>query len=160
MHRNVFGDANALWKRSVFVKICDYTTDYGMEHEDLELFAEAVLTSATLEVVPKALLWYRVNANAMLLSGDSWADHAHSARAYLRHDPNGLGMASAYAVLLQKSREYDISSSEIVRQTNKHSIWRALCMAREPSFRAKFIDDWRHQGFHKAIKRALVKADQ
>jgi GT2 family glycosyltransferase/glycosyltransferase involved in cell wall biosynthesis len=160
MYRNVFGDANAFWKRDVFLQLGGHTTDYGVGHEDWELFAEAVLAGARLEVVSTPLFWYRVNTNGMLRSGDIWTDHARSARAYLRRDPSGLGMASAYAVFLQKSKEHEAHRPAIMGGERGHRIWRALLKAGEPSLRTQFIGVWRHQGFRSAVNRALEKASR
>ncbi|MDR7926176.1 glycosyltransferase [Acidithiobacillus thiooxidans] len=105
---NAFGDANACWRTCVFHSLGGFTEDYGVGHEDWELFADAVLSGYRLELVPEVLFWYRVNANGMLRAGDPWADHARSVRPYLRHNPGGLGSATAYAVYLrQKSRLSD-----------------------------------------------------
>ncbi len=105
LFRNAFGDANAFWNASVFYKLGGYTEDYGVGHEDWELFANAVLSGYKLDLVPEALFWYNVNANGMLRRGDPWADHARSIRPYLRHNPDGLGIAAAYAVFLQQTRQ-------------------------------------------------------
>ena len=160
MYRNVFGDANAFWKRDVYLALGGHTTDYGVGHEDWELFAEAVLSGARLEVVPMPLFWYRVNTNGMLRSGDTWMDHARSARAYLRRDPGGLGMASAYAVFLKTSEEHEAFRPANMGGKRWRRIWRALLRARDPSLRAQFIGVWRHQGFHIAVTRALKKANR
>jgi len=95
--RNVFGDANAFWKRSSFLKLNGFSTDYGVGHEDWEIFTEAVLNGLSLEVVQEPLFYYRVHPNSMIRSGNLWADHARSARAFLRNNPSGLGMACAYS---------------------------------------------------------------
>lgn len=101
---NAFGDANALWKSCVFHQLGGFTEDYGIGHEDWEIFANAVLSGYRLDVVPEVLFWYHVNPNGMLRRGDPWADHARSVRPYLRHNPGGLGIAVAYAVCLQQIR--------------------------------------------------------
>ena len=102
LFRNAFGDANAFWKASVFHALGGFTEDYGVGHEDWELFAHAVLSGYRLELVPEPLFWYHLNPRGMLQSGDSRANYARSVRPYLRHDPSGLGMAAAYAVCLQQ----------------------------------------------------------
>jgi GT2 family glycosyltransferase len=51
MLRNVFGDANALIRRSVFDRIGGFTEDFGVGNEDWEFFARAVLRGMRLEVV-------------------------------------------------------------------------------------------------------------
>ncbi len=160
MFRNVFGDANAFWKRSTYLELGGHTTDYGVGHEDWELFAEAVLSGAKLELVPLPLFWYRVNAKGMLRAGDSWADHARSARAYLRHDPHGLGMASAYAVLLQRAKEQEGDLGLKGGGRLARGLARALRMATEPSLRVQFRGVWRNQGLREAVKRAMTKANR
>ncbi|RMD68225.1 MAG: glycosyltransferase, partial [Gammaproteobacteria bacterium] len=82
--RNVFGDANALWRREAFFQAGGYTTDYGLGHEDWELFAEAVLRGLRLEVVPEPLFWYRVSSRGMLRSGDLSANYARGVRPFMR----------------------------------------------------------------------------
>jgi glycosyltransferase involved in cell wall biosynthesis/GT2 family glycosyltransferase len=160
MFRNVFGDANAFWKRSTYLELGGHTTDYGVGHEDWELFAEAVLSGAKLELVPVPLFWYRVNAKGMLRAGDSSADHARSARAYMRHDPHGLGMASAYAVLLQRATEQNGKFGLLGGGRLARALGRALRMATEPSLRVQFLAVWRNQGLREAVERAMTKANR
>ncbi len=116
LFRNVFGDANALWKRDVFLRAGGYTTDHGVGHEDWELFAEAIFRGFRLEIVPEPLFWYRIHASSMLRTGDIWADHARSVRPYIRHDPSGLGLASAYAVCLLQSRVVSLNVDDLNAQ--------------------------------------------
>ncbi len=97
LFRNVFGDANSFWKRSSFQHVKGFSTDYGVGHEDWEIFTEAVLQGLTLEVVQEPLFQYRIHPNSMIRTGNIWVDHARSARPFLRHDPNGLGIACAYS---------------------------------------------------------------
>ena len=157
LYRNAFGDANALWKRSAFEQVGGYTTDYGVGHEDWELFADAVLSGLRLELVPKPLYWYRVNPRGMLRAGDHWVDHARSVRPYLRHDPHGLGVALAYGLYLQRLRE--VGTQPAAQRSGR---WRALLraarLANDPSLRAQFIGAVRSQGLRVAIRRALAKA--
>jgi len=61
---NCFGDANALVRREVFLDISGFTEDYGVTHEDWELFARAATTGARLEVVPEVLFRYRLCGTA------------------------------------------------------------------------------------------------
>jgi glycosyltransferase involved in cell wall biosynthesis len=107
--RNGFGDANALWKKEVFFKLNGYTEDYGVGHEDWELFADAVLSGYQLQLIPKPLFWYRVNENGMLRSGNQLRDHSRNIRPYIRHNPAGLGMLLAYALSMQLERNNHIA---------------------------------------------------
>lgn len=166
LYRNAFGDANALWRKSAFEQLGGYTTDYGVGHEDWELFADAVLSGLRMMLIPKPLYWYRVNPAGMLRAGDSQSDHARSVRPFLRHDQNGLGMALAYALHLQRAREISSETKEIIlvgggrRLLSLQNIMKALYLARNPSLRAQFIGSWRSQGIRIALKRALMKASR
>lgn len=64
MFENSFGDANALVRLDVLngsqSNAWAEDDDYGMQ--DWELFAKLVLDGHRLEVVPKALYWYRTNS--------------------------------------------------------------------------------------------------
>lgn len=104
LYQNAFGDANAFWKRSAFIKYGNYTTDYGVGHEDWELFGNAVLCGAKLEVVPEPLCWYRESQSGMLRSGNENINLARNVRAYVKNNPSGLGVALAYAASLHSSR--------------------------------------------------------
>ena len=62
---NCYGDANALYARSVFDKLGGFTEDYGMTHEDWELFCRASLEGVTMVCVPEPLFWYRIDSAGM-----------------------------------------------------------------------------------------------
>ena len=159
LFRNTFGDANALWTREAFERVGGYTTDYGVGHEDWELFAEAMLSGLRLELIPEPLYWYRVNPGGMLRAGHRIANHARSARPFLKHDPLGLGMALAYAHSLQIAQEHrPTTPSRLGLRALVRLAWRALRLARDASLRAQFIGVWRNEGVRTAVRRALSKA--
>ncbi len=81
--RNVFGDANALFRRRVFDRLGGFTEDFGIGCEDWELFARAVLSGARLEVVPRPLVRYRRSPGGMLQSTPQGANHRRALRPYL-----------------------------------------------------------------------------
>jgi GT2 family glycosyltransferase/glycosyltransferase involved in cell wall biosynthesis len=160
LYRNVFGDANALWKRDAFLRTGGYTTDYGVGHEDWELFAEATLSGLRLETVPQALFWYRVHGGSMLRSGDVWADHARSVRPYVRHDPAGIGFASAYGVCLLQSR---ITTQNGTTQHERGlSGWRrasnAIVLASSPRNVARFFLTWNDRGLRHALRKTMTRS--
>lgn len=97
---NGYGDANAFWKKSVFLNLGGYTEDYGVGHEDWELFSHATLSGYKIHLVPEPLFWYRVNIDGMLRAGDLFRNHARNVRPYVRHNHAGLGVAFAYALNL------------------------------------------------------------
>ncbi len=59
LFENVFGDTNALVRRTKFMELGGFTCDQSNPAEDWRFFATAVLQGAALEVVPEPLFWYR-----------------------------------------------------------------------------------------------------
>jgi GT2 family glycosyltransferase len=69
-YRNRFGDANALFRRSVFEALGGFSEHYGLGWEDWELFLKAHLRGCRMAVVPEALFWYRASSGGMLNAGN------------------------------------------------------------------------------------------
>jgi GT2 family glycosyltransferase/glycosyltransferase involved in cell wall biosynthesis len=154
---NAFGDANALWRREVFQALGGYSTDYGIGHEDWELFAHAVLGGYRLEIVPEPLFWYRLSPQGMLRSGNPVADHARSLRPFLAHDPHGLGVAAGYALSLhlRQTAMPDTSSAAIAT-----AVWRGMLLMRDPVMRSKLRSRLQRDGVTRgmgAVLRALAR---
>ena len=62
---NCYGDANALYSHEVFRRLGGFTEDYGITHEDWELFCRASLEGVKIVCVPEPLFWYRVDNGGM-----------------------------------------------------------------------------------------------
>lgn len=56
---NTIGDATSLIRRSLFESLGGFTEDYGLGHEDFELYLRAVLGGAQVSIIPESLFWYR-----------------------------------------------------------------------------------------------------
>lgn len=149
-----------MWRREAYWAVGGHTTDYGVGHEDWELFARAVLSGLKLELVPEPLYWYRVNPSGMLQSGDRLANLARSARAYRLGAPSGLGSALAYAAFLHEQAERSTPVLRTPGRTLARAVLRAAGMARDPAIRAQFFGTMRSQGFPAALSRALNKASR
>ncbi|MEA1998480.1 MAG: glycosyltransferase [Euryarchaeota archaeon] len=79
--RNIFGDANAMYRREVFDDF-QYTTD-RVGFEDWELFAKLALAGKVIMTVPEPLYYYRVQpGQSMLLTGDGFQNMNRAMRAY------------------------------------------------------------------------------
>ena len=68
--KNVFGDANALIRRSTFEALGGFSEDYASGTQDYELFLKAVVEGHRLLVVPEALFWYRRGHERMSADAD------------------------------------------------------------------------------------------
>ncbi len=96
---NQFGDAHACFRRSALEALGGFTEDYGIGHEDWEIFARASLRGLKIITVPEPLFWYRESEQSMLrsrLSGDP--DHVRSLRPYLESVPAALRPALQFAL--------------------------------------------------------------
>lgn len=87
---NCFGDMNALVRRDTFLALGGMTEDYGLSHEDWELFAKATLHGYKLEVVPEPLFWYRVTEGSITHSTLQAANYLRHLRPYLETVPESL----------------------------------------------------------------------
>lgn len=90
--RNCFGDTNSLIRREVFLALGGFHEDWGVGHEDWELFAKAVLKGYKLEVIPEALAWYRLNDTEQTVNRKTplHANHMANIRPYLDAVPPEL----------------------------------------------------------------------
>lgn len=80
---NGFGDACALYRRSRFLALGGFTTDWGIGSEDHEFFARAALAGAKFAIVPEPLFWYRRHSASMLQSTSESANAYRALRPYL-----------------------------------------------------------------------------
>lgn len=62
---NVYGDANAIIRKTVFGKIGFLVDDPGYAMHDWEFFARASLAGLKLRPIPKPLYWYRSKPDSM-----------------------------------------------------------------------------------------------
>lgn len=84
LYVNGFGDAHACFRRSALEATGGFTEDYGVGHEDWEIFGRAALMGLTIITVPEPLFWYRENDDAMLRGRASAdVDFMRSLRPYL-----------------------------------------------------------------------------
>jgi glycosyltransferase involved in cell wall biosynthesis len=84
---NTFGDANAIIRRTAFQSVGGFTEDYGIGHEDWELFARLLLKGYHVEVVPEALFWYRVMPESMIKATSVKRNFQRSLRPHLEQIP-------------------------------------------------------------------------
>lgn len=105
---NIIGDASSLVRRSFFEKMGGFSEDYGLGHEDFELYLRMVLHGATVVVVPESLLWYRRRTHSMLADTNAAANRMRSLRPFLECLPANYAELAALthlALVGNKSRE-------------------------------------------------------
>ncbi|MBB5755114.1 glycosyltransferase [Prosthecomicrobium pneumaticum] len=110
LYLNGFGDAHACFRRSALEATGGFTEDYGVGHEDWEIFGRASLMGLTIVNVPEPLFWYRESDDAML-RGRAFADvdFVRSLRPYLDAVPGALRPALQFAL----SRSLRVTMSEL-----------------------------------------------
>ena len=81
--RNHLGDSNFFVRAPVFRALGGFTEDYGTTCEDWEFLSKAVLRGYKLEVVPRALVSYRVQKTSMLSSTLEYDNRMRALRPFL-----------------------------------------------------------------------------
>lgn len=100
--RNFLGDSNFFIKAAAFNELGGFTEDRGVTCEDWEFLARAVLRGFRLEVVPQALVWYRVLPDSMFRTTDEYDNRMRSLRPYLEVIPAALRGLVPLALSLRK----------------------------------------------------------
>lgn len=126
LFRNGFGDANALFRKSVFDAIGGFTEDYGVPQEDHELFAKVVLAGYSLQVVPEALFWYRHTEDSMM-RGQTNARQGklRVARSFVKYTSPILEQLYYYAQsaeLMREDRARELKTARQDRATVKQEL--------------------------------------
>jgi glycosyltransferase involved in cell wall biosynthesis/GT2 family glycosyltransferase len=88
---NCFGDVNALLRKDLFLSLGGFHEEFGVGHEDWELFARAALAGHRIEALPEALFWYRISPNSLGNVTPDHANHRRSLLPYLERVPPELG---------------------------------------------------------------------
>ncbi len=88
--QNCFGDATAIYKRSVFERIGGFHEIHGVAYEDWQLHLRASLEGLTLLSLPLPLFWYRVTPNSISRSTSHGANMQVIAAAVQKKLPQNL----------------------------------------------------------------------
>ena len=80
--RNVYGDANAIFRTSALRSVGGYETDRGTSCEDWECFVKLVHAGHKLGVVPDHLFYYRHRAGGFSRSTNWFANHQRVLRQF------------------------------------------------------------------------------
>lgn len=80
--RNVYGDANAIFRTAALRAVGGYATDRGTSFEDWELFVKLVHAGHRLSVVPEHLFYYRHRPGGFSRSTNWFANHQRVLRQF------------------------------------------------------------------------------
>lgn len=138
LYLNIFGDMNALIKKTVYDALNGLTEDRGIGGEDWELFARAVLKGYRLETIPLALFWYRDSLHSVTKTTSLNENYLRAIRSYLDAVPSALRenivLSQAQQEKLSKlTRDYN-SLREVLKrcwQLFSSRAWRAICHPRK-----------------------------
>jgi GT2 family glycosyltransferase len=120
---NVFGDANALIRRNLFVKLNGFDDEPAVAWQDWDFFARAVLGGAHLEAVPEPLYFYRTSETSMNKTSSEWRSAQSVIRQYQKAIPRQF--AALPGLLFGMSRAASNSppqASDILNTTPRSSI--------------------------------------
>jgi len=83
LYGNSLADANALISAEYFKSIGGYTEDYGLGHEDLELYLRIALRGDEILILPEPLFWYRRSQGTVNNATPASANRSRSLRPFL-----------------------------------------------------------------------------
>jgi glycosyltransferase involved in cell wall biosynthesis len=92
--RNVYGDANAIFRTVTLRELGGYETDRGTSCEDWELFVKMVRAGKQIGVVPDHLFYYRQRPGGFSRSTNWFANHQRVMRQFARPGVLAPGDAS------------------------------------------------------------------
>jgi glycosyltransferase involved in cell wall biosynthesis len=95
---NIFGDANAIIRRTAFDAIGLQIEDYGYTANDWEFYARAALAGLKLRVIPEPLYWYRTSTQGMYLTSHWYSNRLPILAAFRKHDFQGLELVYHLAI--------------------------------------------------------------
>ncbi|MFI0435313.1 MAG: glycosyltransferase family 2 protein [Parachlamydiaceae bacterium] len=100
LYLNMFGDMNALIKKTVYHSLHGLTEERGVGAEDWEFFSRAVLQGYHLEVIPLALFWYRDTPISVTKTTHRYDNALRGIRPYLDAVPLSL----RYTLILSQAQ--------------------------------------------------------
>jgi glycosyltransferase involved in cell wall biosynthesis len=113
LFKNSFGDANFFVSKKGFLEIGGFSEDRGVGLEDHEFHAKWVLSGKQMEVIPEALLYYRMHdkQNQMVFSTDPLLNQFRYLRSYSEVFD---GQATDMFRFINAKRDVSISCNETI----------------------------------------------
>jgi O-antigen biosynthesis protein len=126
--QNTFGDTNSLVRRQTFLEVGGFHEQWGVNHEDYEFMAKVVLKGYKLEVLPEALVWYRVNEGetSVLRSTPLHGNLMCSIRPFLAAVPPSLRNLVLYAQGASLRRNQPVvDESAVTKLVEETVLWKS-----------------------------------
>lgn len=124
---NVYGDANAMVRRSVFAQIGFWIEQPGYAMHDWEFFARASLAGLKLRPIPKPLYWYRSKPDGMFRTSN-WYDNRLPVIETFRSGQFGdLGQLYKLAIAQNTAQSEIESARENLKYTPANQKYLELC---------------------------------
>ncbi|MCB9100569.1 MAG: glycosyltransferase [Anaerolineales bacterium] len=114
---NCYGDANALYERQAFDKLGGFTEDYGITHEDWELFCRASIVGVKMVCVPEPLFWYRVSLGGMFRGEQTQLHKSANLRRHIRPYLEQLPYYQAKLIQLAQGLSTDLPVTPVGPET-------------------------------------------
>ena len=106
MFANMYGDTNAMIRKSVFESVGGFPEDFGYALEDWELFSRCVLAGHKLLTVPDPLYWYRLRDQSHSKVTGVQSNSARTIRPYLSTIPSELHHILLFAQGMKGSHDH------------------------------------------------------
>ena len=117
MFQNMYGDTNAMIRKSAFEEVEGFPDDYGYALEDWELFSKSVLSGFRLVTIPLPLYWYRLRVTSHSRTTAKHGNQVRTIRPYLDTIPTALHQLVLFAQGMKESHDKNSAMLEKERYT-------------------------------------------
>lgn len=124
---NVYGDANAMMRRSVFSQIGFLIEKPGYAMHDWEFFARASLAGLKIRTIPKPLYWYRSKPDGMFRTSNWYDNRLPVLEAFRSSQPDDVRLLHHLAVAQNTHRSEIESARENLKYTPGNRKYLELC---------------------------------
>ncbi|MER9405016.1 DUF6212 domain-containing protein [Mesorhizobium caraganae] len=124
---NVYGDANAMMRRSSFSQIGFLIEKPGYAMHDWEFFARASLAGLKIRTIPKPLYWYRSKPDGMFRTSNWYDNRLPVLEAFRSSQPDDVRLLHHLAVAQNTHRSEIESARENLKYTPGNRKYLELC---------------------------------
>jgi glycosyltransferase involved in cell wall biosynthesis len=124
---NVYGDANAMVRRSVFERIGFLVEEPGYAMHDWEFFARASLAGLKIRPIPKPLYWYRSKPDGMFRTSNWYDNRRPVLKTFGSSQFDGAALLHQLAIAQNTARSEIESARENLRYRPAYRDYLELC---------------------------------